>query len=326
MYPVKSFSKGQQNWSSALLNHRYRIIQTLSSDDLRVVYLAYDLLAQGELRVLEEITPDAFSQLPGFRDRVDLVGQMVSVINQTRHPSLPIILEAFTDNSSIFLVRAYIPGTTLKEYPDSVSETKILSWLRSLLEALANLHKRGIYHDNIAPENIVIHQQTQLPVLINFNSLEGIASTDEALPSDRQAIRDLAAANDLYALAVLAISLLTEDNFHDLMRTQNWVAHWQDYCTVTAELANMLNTMLSFNPRRQFKSADDFLAALPNPYTHGKTLENSKSSTITFHNWEKGIIGLLVLSILLTLLMMSFDKTTVSQLLFPKFSNQEQVK
>ena len=162
--------------------------------------------------------------------------------------------------------------------------------------------------------------------MINFNSLEGIASTDEALPSDRQAIRDVAAANDLYMLAVLAISLLTDNNFHNLMKTQNWVAHWQDHCTVTAELATMLNTMLSFNPRRQFKSANDFLAALPNPRTYGKTMENSKSSTIAFHDWKKGIIGLLVLSLLLPLLVMSFEKTTVSQLLFPKFSNQEQVK
>lgn len=80
------------------------------------------------------------------------------------------------DNGVIYLVMEYIDGLSLKEYVQPLyvsgdSETLIdivFKTVKGITEALNDVHSRGILHQDIKPENIVVENETGIPKLVDF--------------------------------------------------------------------------------------------------------------------------------------------------------------
>lgn len=249
--------------TGTVLNKQYRIEKLLSQKNPGNSYLA-TALHTGEKVVLKQI-PNSLTCDLATSDLVMISWQIEATLYQAVHPCLPKFLEAFADRNSVFLVRSYVPGIALEKVSGPVLESTLISWLQDILTALVRLHQQGLYHDNIAPENIVISSQSNRPVLINFNCADVLIkrTTQKRVATyPSESFTEEVFISDLYPLAVLAISLLAQVNFQALMTTRNWVGCWEKDVAVSPALAEVLDNMLHLSPLGKYRDAGSCLTAL----------------------------------------------------------------
>jgi serine/threonine protein kinase len=82
----------------------------------------------------------------------------------------------FSENDIPTLVKEYIPGTSLSTF--NLTKLNGQAFGLSLVRAVMYLHERGITHGDINPSNILVHEFTKSPFLIDFN----LATNERQLP------------------------------------------------------------------------------------------------------------------------------------------------
>jgi serine/threonine-protein kinase len=286
-----------------LLHNRYRIVEVLRQGDYGWAYVAQDLKRSNELCVLEEFIPLETDALDELRDRFQ---QEVSVLAQFHHPQIPRfrVMIIYSDQSDrrLFWVRDYIDGLTYRALLNQrlaqgyvFSETEVLALLENVLPVLRELHDRDLIHQNLNLDSIVLRTSDRLPVLMQFGLVRDVALMLQLRPHGKagdwgyapleQQLGDrVARDSDLYALAAIAVVLLTgrepEELYDD--KTQRW--SWQEWAAVSSKFAQVLERMLSSNSDRRYLTAGKVAQALRTTVKE-KTLKskarNSKSRDLT---------------------------------------------
>lgn len=89
------------------------------------------------------------------------------------NPSLVRVFRLWKANGTAYMAMQYCPGQTLKEARRQMPAPPDEAWLRlfvdRLLGALETLHAEGVYHRDIAPDNILLLPDGQ-PVILDFGS------------------------------------------------------------------------------------------------------------------------------------------------------------
>jgi serine/threonine protein kinase len=75
----------------------------------------------------------------------------VKILQRLSHPNIITLYEAFDSPKQVFLVTEYVDGRNLsdyvKQFPQGVvPEAKLKSIGKQLLEALASIHSKSIFH------------------------------------------------------------------------------------------------------------------------------------------------------------------------------------
>lgn len=274
-----------------LLHNRYRIVEVLTQGDYGWAYIAQDLKRSHERCVLEEfipLKPDALDQL---RDQFQ---QEVSVLTQFHHPQISrfrvVIVHSDGSDQRLFWVRDYIEGFTYRALLKQrlaqgyvFSETEVLTLLENVLPVLRELHDRDVIHQNLNLDSIVLRTSDRLPILIQFELVRDVAlilqlrSHGKAgawgyAPLEQRLGDRIAEDSDLYALAAIAVVLLTgrepEELYND--KTQHW--SWQEWVVVSPKFAQVLERMLLPNPNGRYATAVKVIHAL-------RTAVKEKTST-----------------------------------------------
>lgn len=105
----------------------------------------------------------------------------VAAIEGLRHPALPGLVAVHLDDPVPHVVTEYVDGPTLADAVDedgafTPEETALLG--TQLLSALAQLHRRGLAHLDVKPENVVLRDGR--PVLIDFGSSRRLGNLQPA--------------------------------------------------------------------------------------------------------------------------------------------------
>lgn len=105
----------------------------------------------------------------------------VAALEAVTHPALPSLVAAHLDDAVPHVVTEYVDGPTLADVidgdgPFTPEETALLG--TQLLSALAQLHRRGLAHLDVKPENVVLRDGR--PVLIDFGSSRRLGSRQPA--------------------------------------------------------------------------------------------------------------------------------------------------
>lgn len=146
-----------------LLN-KYRILYLMHRGPCGEVWVAEhtEFPARRLLKVIDRRHP-YFSQL--FRE--------AHMLQQCRHPSIPIIYDIFEIATKIYIVEEFIEGETLKDYILRLGKlpgSLLLNYSIQLCDILQYIHNplRNILHLDIKPENILVsnHQVK----LVDFGS------------------------------------------------------------------------------------------------------------------------------------------------------------
>lgn len=273
---------------------RYSIQRLLGQGGLSRTYLAVDTHRFDELCVLKEFAPSGTGEFYLQKAR-DLFEREAKLLHSLCHPQIPKFLACFQEKGRLFLVQDFVSGKTYstllqerQQRGGAFSEAEIIQWLFHLLPVLAYIHACGIFHRDISPDNIMLPEGEQLPVLIDFGVGKQIIlpapseATDENpdwasesfvgkmtfvgklgySPREQIAMGRCSPNSDLYSLGVAAIVLLMAKDPTLLVDRGSLEWQWQASTNVSDGLARILNVMLSEQPRHRFQSADEVLSAL----------------------------------------------------------------
>ena len=120
------------------------------------------------------------------------------------------------------VVMEYIDGVDLHKYVQNkgqLSETEALLYINQISQALEYIHAKGSLHRDIKPENILLRQNEQEAVLIDFGSTRSMAKksmtislTEGYTPIEQYRDKgNFGPHTDVYALAATLYYLLTAD-------------------------------------------------------------------------------------------------------------------
>ena len=284
-----------------LLHNRYRIIEVLRPGDYGWAYVAEDLKRSHERCVLEEFIPLKTNDLDTLRERFQ---QEVSLLAQLHHPQIPrfrvMIIHpslASEPDRRLFWVRDDVDGCTYRVLLNQrlaqgyvFSEAEVLNLLLNLLPVLSDLHDRDIIHQNLNLDSVMLRSTDQLPVLTQFGLVRNVALALQLTsqskvghwgyaPLDQRLSDRVARDSDFYALAAIAVVLLTgrepEELYDD--KTQRW--SWQEWAIVSPQFAQILEQMLSPNPSGRFSTAGKVVQALKRLALKDKEKHSSKIQT-----------------------------------------------
>lgn len=96
-------------------------------------------------------------------------------------PAIVSFREMLRENETAYLVMDYVQGISLRKYMkqhrEPFAEDQALELMRPIMEALSAMHRRGILHRDISPENLILSEDQRL-TLIDFGAAREF-STDE---------------------------------------------------------------------------------------------------------------------------------------------------
>lgn len=96
-------------------------------------------------------------------------------------PAIVSFREMLRENETAYLVMDYVQGISLRKYMkqhrEPFAEDQALELMRPIMEALSAMHRRGILHRDISPENLILGEDQRL-TLIDFGAAREF-STDE---------------------------------------------------------------------------------------------------------------------------------------------------
>ncbi len=167
-----------------LIDNRYIIQKLLGQGGLGRTYLAFDTRRFNEACVLKEFAPIGTGE-NGLEKSRNLFKREAKILHQLQHPQIPRFLACFEGDGRLFLVQEYVDGKTysrlLGEFQHqgrTFSEEEVTQWLKNLLPVLEYVHQHNIIHRDISPDNIMLPDGKDMPVLIDFGVGKQIADPE----------------------------------------------------------------------------------------------------------------------------------------------------
>jgi serine/threonine protein kinase len=274
--------------AGTVLEGRYRIVQQIGQGGFGRTYLCENLNRFKEPCVLKEFAPQVQGSY-ALEKAKKLFEREANVLHQLAHPQIPRFRELFQLNSGsggLFLVQDYVAGQTYRyllaqriTQNQLFSADEIRQLLLNLLPVLEYIHSVGVIHRDIAPDNLILRSNDNLPVLIDFGGVKQVAvnaeiqvtgSTDLPTclgkvgyaPHEQLQRGTVYPHSDIYALAATALVLLTGQEPTDMIEplTLNW--NWRQFVTLDPDLGTVFDKMLQPNINARYQTASEVLAAL----------------------------------------------------------------
>jgi serine/threonine protein kinase len=138
----------------AVIGGRYRVVRPLGEGGAGVVYLAVHEVTAREVAI--KLLRGDRSPHPRFVERFYRETRWTSKL---RHSNIVQILDAGTEDGTLFVVMEYLDGVTLRQRLASgpLPEPRVaLTIARAIAEAMAHAHAEGIVHRDLKPENVML--------------------------------------------------------------------------------------------------------------------------------------------------------------------------
>lgn len=243
----------------------YTIIKAIDEGGYSIVYYAYDR-KMDKYVAIKEFMPSALSlrkegneviitdkdTLKIYNILLSMFFDEIQMINKINHPNIVKAIDYFTANNTAYLVTPYEVGESLSSYITHIQlqrktmpEKDVFHITSGLIKAIQEMHRNGILHLDIKPNNIWLRPNKDV-VLLDFGT---------ALPENQH--RNLMvytggfAAIELYSNSVLSNKEQTKQQKQQMSafyETQakinashnNVVGKWTDYYAIGATIYNML--------------------------------------------------------------------------------------
>jgi hypothetical protein len=170
----------------------FEIIHVLGVGGFGIVYLAQDHSLERQV-ALKEYMPAALAARGAGAMVTVRAGAFAetyaaglrSFINEARllarfdHPSLVQVYRFWEDNGTAYMVMPYLQGRTLRDARRAMAQPPDEAWIRAVLapvlDALELLHREGVFHRDIAPDNILLPPGAA-PILLDFGAARRVIS------------------------------------------------------------------------------------------------------------------------------------------------------
>lgn len=146
---------------------RYRIVKRLGGGASGTVYEAFDQRLERPVAMKIADVPDAAAAHDEFAQRFSREARIAASLS---HPNLCPVYDFGTHSGRPFIVMALLPGATLVDLVARhapLSADRIVVLLRPIAEALVEMHRSGLVHGDIKPQNILLDTRLE-PMLTDF--------------------------------------------------------------------------------------------------------------------------------------------------------------
>ena len=168
-----------------ILNNNYRIERVLGQGGFGITYLAIDL-GLDRYVAIKEFFPKEYCERDSATSHITVGTQnnqafidslKTKFIKEARniaklnHSGIIKIYTAFEDNNTAYYVMEYIDGYSAQEKikkSGPFSDIQALKYVNKIGEALIYLHSKHINHLDVKPANIMIWEEDDFPILIDF--------------------------------------------------------------------------------------------------------------------------------------------------------------
>ena len=204
-----------------LKNGKYILKQKIGEGGCGCTYKAIDRI-NNRIVVIKTFKSDLALQTNSSNIRKKFLNEAQRLI-KCYHPNIVQFYEFFSENGFPYIVIDYIPGKTLDTivFPNNpLPEVLALRYIQQIGEALKVVHERGLLHRDVKPNNLILRQDLQQVVLIDFGIARefsgGLVQTHTNLVSDGYAPIEQylpkakrTPSTDIYGLAATLYTLLT---------------------------------------------------------------------------------------------------------------------
>jgi len=217
---------------------------------------------------VQKISFDDFSK---YRQRFIEEAKLLAKLN---HPGIVRVIDIFEENNTAYFVMEYVEGNSLMQLVrkhGTLPQEKVINYTCQLLEALEVVHKTGMLHRDIKPDNILVTPDDKV-VLIDFGSArefaEGTISHSVILtpgyapPEQYSSRAHRGPFTDIYSVGATMYFCLTgqkPDSAPD--RTQpgmddslQLASHFNS--SISKELDSIISNALQINAKHRYASAD----------------------------------------------------------------------
>ncbi|MEH2383633.1 MAG: protein kinase [Nostoc sp.] len=263
-----------------LLDHRYQVIRVLAMGGFGQTYIAQDTRRPGNpICVVKHLKPGTDPRV--FDTAKRLFNSEAETLEKLgNHDQIPRLLAYFDENQEFYLVQEYIEGHTLAEelIPGKRwSESQVIQLLQEVLEILEFVHRQGVIHRDIKPDNIIRRASDHKLVLVDFGAVKQLRTqlvtvggqpsatvvigTPGYMPTE-QGQGKPRPNSDIYSLGIIAIQALTGLQATELQEDPaTGEIIWRHSATVNHRLAAVLSKMVHYHFKDRYQNATEALQA-----------------------------------------------------------------
>jgi len=262
-----------------ILADRYQISSRIGDGGLATVYRATDLRLERTVAV--KILKPQWAADPEVLERFRREARTAAKLT---HPNIVQVFDTGVEGDVHFLVMEYLPEPDLKqiiaEYAP-LPPRKVLQVAISCCQALAEIHRRGLVHGDVKPQNILFTSQGE-PKLSDFGIATAVGLTGQGptgmvmgtahyISPEQAQGRPIGPQSDLYSLGcVIYESLTGQPPFSGETAAQVAAKHIRQQPpsprvlnpTISPSQEYLLNKAMAKDPARRYRTADEMRADL----------------------------------------------------------------
>lgn len=166
-----------------VLAGKYIVGRVIGYGGFGVTYIGYDGLLEKKIAIKEYLPSEFATRMPGqtevtvysgerqeqFYSGIDKFVEEAKRLAQFKEvPGVVRIFDSFTENKTAYIIMEYLDGETLKERLEREKQLSVddsLAIIMPILTALKEVHKIGIIHRDIAPDNIFLTKNGEVKLL-----------------------------------------------------------------------------------------------------------------------------------------------------------------
>ncbi len=227
-------------------------------------------------------------------------------------PEIVDIYDCCLDNNSGYIVMEYLEGETVKQilqYVEKMPEDKALKIIRSVLAGLSMVHKEGIIHRDIAPDNIFITKKDEVKIL-DFGAARhesaGQSKTLSVILKPGYAPQEQYSSNseqgswtDMYAIGATFYRMITGKTPQESLERaveDHLLPPSQLGIQIDPAVEHAVLSSLQVKKERRIQNAEQFLDAL-----NGKGKPVPKPQPVFNKNWIKYIAGVVCAAVCISI-------------------------
>lgn len=277
-----------------ILNEKYRIESVLGEGGFGIAYLATDININ-ETVAIKEFFPSTL----GTRNVSKSMDMSITIISEkyqemydkglarfreeamrlakfNNEPGIVSVKNYFEENNTGYMVMEFIEGINLKQYlkknGGKIPYSEAIELLIPIMNSLSVVHKAGIIHRDISPDNIMI-TKAGMAKLIDFGAARSFDNEEERsmsvilkngyAPLEQYSLKgEQGPATDVYALAATLYKMITgETPLEPTARIEEGKKNIK-VKNVPNTVNKALNKGMKLNADDRYKSVEEFYKAI----------------------------------------------------------------
>ncbi len=189
-------------------DNKYTFIKDLGSGGFGKVFLAKERVSNRYVAIKKLKNTNKSEQ-------EDIIHE-IEMVSKFENSNIVTYYHHFFEDDTLYLVMEYCPGGSLrvKIKEGKIKSSEAIAWIETLASCIRNIHKKGIIHHDIKPDNILFSQNGTIKIadfgVANKEIGTRAYMSPESFQWEVNSTKD--PRIDIYALGVTLMEVLTKQN------------------------------------------------------------------------------------------------------------------